>query len=295
MTARSRTFCVAAALAGLAALCTPNQRASAQTAAPVPKAGAAKAASTGPWQPAKRKDGQPDIEGYYQAIGGGGGAGTNMEPMAGMMGTSATSPGIVIDPPDGKIPYLPWARVRRDEVQRGHLTPTQAQVDTRNRGWPDGVPRINYYSVNPFQIVQSEGGVLILYEAQHEFRFIPLDGRPQPDSGVTMWMGSSRGHWEGTTLVVEVTNINDRVRFSVSGDFASDGVKITERWQWVDRDTIQHSATFEDPKVYARPFTVAKTIKRQLQKGFEIMEYAGVEGEKDAPLMVDIPATLQKK
>jgi hypothetical protein len=245
--------------------------------------------------PSKRADGQPDIEGYYQAIGGEGGAGTNLEPMAGMMGGSATSPGIIIDPPDGKVPYLPWARVRRDEVQKSHLKPNQAQVDTRNRGWPDGVPRINYYSVNPFQILQPNGAVLILYEAQHEFRFIPLDGRPQIDNGVKLWMGSSRGHWEGNTLVVEVRNINDRVRYSVSGDFASDEVKITERWNWIDVDTIRHSATFEDPKVYSRPFTVAKTIRRVKDKGFEIMEYSGVEGEKDAHLMVDIPATLQKE
>ena len=240
-------------------------------------------------------DGQWDIEGYWQAIGGGGGAGTNMEPMAGMMGTANVSPGIVIDPPDGKIPYLPWARARRDEVQKDHLRPNQAQVDSRNRGWPDGVPRINYYTVNPFQIIQPKGAVVILYEAQHEFRYIPLDGRPQVDAGVKMWMGSSRGRWEGTTLVVEVGNMNDRVRFSVSGDFASDTVKVTERWQFVDRDTINHSATFEDPRVYTRPFTVAKTIKRVSQKGFELMEYSGVEGEKDAHLMVDIPATIDKK
>ena len=295
MTSTIRT-CAAAALSCAALLtCAAGGQVAAQSAA-APRAGAARpGASAGKWQPVMRKDGQPDIEGIYQATGGSGGAGTNMEPMAGMMGTSATSPGIVIDPADGKIPYLPWARVRRDEVQKSHLTPNQAQVDSRNRGWPDGVPRISYYSVNPFQIVQADGAVLMLYEAQHEFRYIPLDGRPQVDSGVKLWMGSSRGRWEGTTLVVEVTSMNDRVRFSVSGDFASDEVTVTERWNWVDRDTIQHSATFEDPKVFSRPFTVAKTLKRNASKGFEIMEYAGVEGEKDAHLMVDIPATLEKR
>lgn len=274
---------------------TAAERAVAQAPTTLRTAAPAQASGPSTWRPTTRSDGQPDIEGIYQASGGEGGAGTNMEPMPGMMGTSATSPGIVIDPPDGKIPYLPWARVRRDEVQKHHLTPNRAQVDTRNRGWPDGVPRINYYSVNPFQIVQPQGAVLILYEAQHEFRFIPLDRRPQIDPGVKLWMGSSRGRWEGNTLVVEVTNINDRVRFSVSGDFASDEVKVTERWTWVDRDTIRHSATFEDPKVFSRPFTVAKTIRRVKDPGFEIMEYSGVEGEKDQELMVDIPASLKKK
>lgn len=260
-----------------------------------PAAAMAAATQKAPAPVGKRADGQPDVEGYWQADGAGGGAGTNMEPMAGMMGTSATSPGIVIDPPDGKIPYLPWARVRRDEVQKDHLRPNQAQVDSRNRGWPDGVPRINYYSVNPFQIIQPKGAVVILYEAQHEFRFIPLDGRAPLDNGVKLWMGSSRGHWEGNTLVAEVRNMNDRVRFTVSGDFASDDVKVTERWEFVDHETIKHSATFEDPKVYARPFTVAKTIRRvKVTKNFELMEYSGVEGDKDTHLMVDIPATLHQ-
>jgi hypothetical protein len=218
----------------------------------------------------------------------GGGAGTNME-------TKGRSRGIVIDPPDGKIPYLPWARARRDEVWDHMDHPNPAQVDTRNRGWPDGVPRLNYYFVNQFQVLQPEGAVLILYEAQHEFRYIPLDGRPQIDDGVKLWMGSSRGRWEGTTLVVDVASINDRVRLSIAGDFASDQVRVQERWTWRNRDTIRHTAVITDPSVFTRPFTVAMTIMRHKDPNFELMEYSGVEGEKDAHLMVDIPAALKKE
>ena len=262
----------------------PQRRAAAAPPAPTP----------GPW-PVKLKDGQPDVQGIWQAAGPEGASGLTVEPLPNMMGGAATAPGIVVDPPDGRIPYLPWARARRDEVREHLLTLNRAQVDTRNRGWPDGVPRINYYSVNPFQITQPAGAVVILYEAQHEFRYIPLDGRPQIDSGIKLWMGSSRGHWEGTTLVVDVMNIYDRVRFSVAGDFASDDVKITERWKFVNADTIAHSATFVDPKVYTQPWTVAKTIRRVKDNGFEIMEYSGVEGEKDQDLMVDIPANTPGK
>ena len=234
-------------------------------------------AQTAAW-PVKLKDGQPDVQGVW-------------EPKAGNSGRP--SKGWVTDPPDGRIPYLPWARVRRDEVKNHHLDPNAAQVDTRTRGWPDGVPRLSFY--RPFQIFQPSGAVLMLYEVQHEFRYIPLDGRPLLDDGVKLWMGSSRGHWEGTTLVVEVRNISDQVRFSVVGDFASDEVHITERWKFIDRDTVDLSATFDDPKVYARPWTAQQTLKRVNDPSFEAFEYAGVEEDKDSSLMVDIPSKVQEK
>jgi hypothetical protein len=148
--------------------------------------------------------------------------------------------------------------------------------------------------VDPFQILQPAGALVILYEAQHEFRYIPLDGRPQIDDRVKLWMGSSRGHWEGSTLVVNVANVTDRVRLSIVGDFASHALTVTERWTWIDRNTIRHTATLADPHVFERPFTVAVTIRRVLTPGFEIIEDSGVEGEKDAQLMVEIPAALQK-
>ena len=264
----------------------------AQQAPPPRGAASSPAPARRPW-PVKLKDGQPDVQGFWQPSGRGGSAGTNIEPLPGVMGDTKITEGIVVDPPDGRIPYRPWARVRRDEVKDRHLKPNAAQVGTRTRGWPDGVPRLNYYQ--PFQITQPSGAVLILYEVQHEVRYIPLDDRPQIDSGIKLWMGSSRGHWEGTTLVVDVTNISDRVRFSIAGDFASDDVKITERWKFADADTVEHSATFEDPKVFTRPWTVAKTLKRMKDPAYEIMEYAGVEGDRDGSLMVDIPAAVQEK
>ncbi len=110
-----------------------------------------------------------------------------------------------------------------------------------------------------------------------------------------LWLGSSRGRWEGTTLVVEVTNITDQVRLSVVGDFASDSLKITERWHFSGDGTAVVTATFDDPRVYARPWTVSKKIERVKEPHFEVMEYAGVEGEKDAHLMVDIPKNAAEK
>lgn len=246
------------------------------------------------WKAPLHPSGQPNVEGIYQAVGNEGGSfGINIEPMTGVMGSKRLTPGIVIDPPDKMIPYLPWARARRDEMRDASMiAPTAAMVDTRNRGWAEGVPRINYYGVPgaAFQILQQKDAVLILYEVQHEFRYIPLDGRKQVDEPVKLFMGSSRGRWVGNTLVVDVSNITDRHRISIAGDFASDKLKITEYWTWIDQDTIKHRATFTDPQVFTRPWTVAMTIRRVKDKGYELLEYAGVEGDKDAHLMVDIPA-----
>ncbi len=246
------------------------------------------------WKAPAHPSGQPNVEGIYQAVGNEGGSfGINIEPMTGVMGSKRLTPGIVIDPTDKMIPYLPWARARRDEMRDASMiAPTQAMVDTRNRGWSEGVPRINYYGVPgaAFQILQQKNAVLILYEVQHEFRYIPLDGRPQIDEPVKLFMGSSRGRWVGNTLVVEVSNITDRHRISIAGDFASDKLKVTEYWTWIDQDTIKHRATFTDPQVFTRPWTVAMTIRRLKDKGYELLEYAGVEGDKDSDLMVDIPA-----
>jgi hypothetical protein len=284
--------CSAMALGGVVLWAAGYSHLAAQEKPQRREAAAAPAPARPAW-PVKLKDGQPDMQGFWQSSGRGGGAGSNIEPLQGVMGENKISEGIVVDPPDGRIPYLPWARVRRDEVKDHHLKPNAAQVDTRTRGWPDGVPRLNYYQ--PFQILQPAGAVVILYEVQHEFRYIPVTGRPQTENGIKLWMGSSRGRWEGNTLVVDVTNISDRVRFSIAGDFATDEVKITERWKFVDADTVEHSATFDDPKVFTRPWTVAKTLKRLKDPAYEIMEYSGVEGDRDGALMVDIPANVKEQ
>ncbi len=101
-------------------------------------------------------------------------------------------------------------------------------------------------------------------------------------------MGTSRGRWEGTTLVVEVKNLSDRMRLSLQGDFASDALTVTERWNFVDAHTLQYSATLTDQKVYTQPWTVSHKIERNPDPAFELMEYAGVEGERDVDLMREI-------
>jgi hypothetical protein len=102
-------------------------------------------------------------------------------------------------------------------------------------------------------------------------------------------MGDSRGHWEGNTLVVEVTGNNDKTWFDIVGDFHSDSLRITERYTYVDPDTISYEATFEDPNVYTRPFKMAlafgRTVSGEEAKSYELLESACYEGDRNMQRM----------
>jgi hypothetical protein len=237
-----------------------------------------------------RTNGHPDLQGLW--ANGTAIFSLNIEPpshlqkygaplAAGALGASRT---IVIEPPDGILPLQPWALERRNKVMAEYRAPSPALMDPQTRGWPDGVPRLHYYGTcnssmgGPIQIMQPPGSVVFLYEVQHEFRIVPLDGRPRPGTDIKLWMGSSHGRWEGDTLVIDVTNHNDATRFDVVGNFHSDDMRVTERWTLENKDTLQYRATIDDPRVYTKPWTLAVTHKR-CPAGTEIMEYAGVEGD----------------
>ena len=259
------------------------------------------------WPPLTR-DGQPNIEGLWAS--GTGISSLNLEPreylrsigMPERGGTggrtaqaeeSAAPPRQsdrmrwveLLDPPDQILPYQPWAKERRDAIMRDYLHPTPAQMDPQTRGWPNGVPRANYYTSHdgsvggPIQTLQPPGYVVFLYEAHHEFRVVPLDGRPHIGSDITLWMGDSRGHWERNTLVIDATNHNETTRFDVVGDFHSDEMRVTERWTFADPDTLEYTATIDDPNVYTRPWTIGTSYSRSFPEN-ELMEYAAVEGDR---------------
>ena len=91
-------------------------------------------------------------------------------------------------------------------------------------------------------------------------------------------MGDSRGRWEGTSLVVNVTNHNDKPWLDWAGNFHSDALRVLERWTFVDGDTIKYEATMEDPKVYSRPWKMAFMYSRIKQEGFQLLEDSCYEG-----------------
>jgi len=154
------------------------------------------------------------------------------------------------------IPYTPAALKKRNANFE-----KRAELDPFNKCFMPGVPRIMYIE-HPFQIFQTPNHVAIAFEWSSVYRLIYTDGSKHQD-GIEFWMGDSRGHWEGDTLVIEVTNHNDQTWLDAAGDFHSEQLKVTERYTMTDPDTIQYEVTLEDPKTYTRPWKISMPFYRQ--------------------------------
>lgn len=251
--------------------------------APAPAAGQAAAAPA--WSPPRTADGQPDMQGFWVAEPGSVAFTHNIETGLDpnhhkMAGFTFKERSLVVDPPDGKVPYLPWAAAKRKtyyDVREN--PPTPADFDPVAQCLLTGVPRM-HYQPGGFQIVQVPGYVFFLAEFEHAYRIVPLDGRPHVGNSIRLWMGDSRGRWEGNTLIVDVTNRNGRTWFDWSGNFQSDTLHMVERWTFVDTDTIRYEATLEDPNVYSRPWTIRFGILRNKQEGYQLLEDACYEGNR---------------
>ena len=200
---------------------------------------------------------------------------------------------MIIDPPDGKVPLQPWAATKREEImaKRDQLE----FLDPRVKCLPAAVPRGNLpVGYNTYQFVQMPGAVVILYEWNHLFRHIPLDGSPHVASDIRLGMGDSRGHWEGDTLVVDVTNFTENTWVvghgappenapassftSGHGVFHSDELHVVERFTLADADTIHYEATITDPKVFMQPWTISYNAFMRGQEDHILYEYACHEG-----------------
>ena len=165
----------------------------------------------------------------------------------------------------GEIPYTPEAAAKRQQNFQNRAT-----EDPNNKCFLPGVPRANYMPL-PFQIFQTGKNVAILYEYVHAYRLIPLDGSKHPDD-VDFWMGDSRGHWEGDTLVVDVADNNDQTWFDASGNFHSGALHVVERYTRTGPDTILYEATIEDPKVFIKPWKISLPLYRRPEKNFQLMD-----------------------
>jgi len=242
---------------------------------------AARAGAVASYVPARTPDGQPDIQGFWRPIG----SFYNIQDLEFeelyqhfRQDPALRGKSLIIDPPDGKIPYQPWALEKSNQVLEHHANPTAQFLDPVARCFVQGVPR--HLNNREFEIFQPSGYIVVFNMAHHAYRAIPLNGGPHIPEPIKLWMGDSRGRWEGNTLVVDVTNNNDQTWFDVVGSFHSDAMRVTERFVPVSADTIEYTAVITDPKVYTRPWTMKLTFRRIRDYGAELYEEACFEGNE---------------
>jgi hypothetical protein len=252
------------------------------------------AAAVGTRTVPRTPDGRPDLQGLWNNAAPMGavhsleeGQDPTSEIIVGRSGAGDAGPIIIVDPADGKIPYQPAAAARRRQLLVDTFTPTKIEhIDPHARSALDGVPRINFVP-GGLQIREVAGYLVILYESNHSYRVIPMDGRPHPGKDIKLWMGDSRGRWEGNTLVVDVTNFNEDTWFDAHGTFHSDALHVVERWTMDGPDRINYEVTIEDPKVFAKPWKIAFAINRNKTAGHEYWEDARFEGERDVERILE--------
>ncbi|HTE41669.1 MAG TPA: hypothetical protein VK629_12610 [Steroidobacteraceae bacterium] len=240
------------------------------------------------WKPKRLADGQPDVQGFYRPQHQGTYSLTNPrngqdgKPDAdGQVRARPKRPSRIVDPADGEVPYQPWARIKQQYLRSNFETPYKQEfIDPQARCLPGGVNRTQWWGES--EIRQYPGVVIFLFQAAH--RVVYLDGRPHIPNGIKLWMSDSRGHWEGSSLVIDTTNSNSKHRLSNEGDFASDKVHIRERFTFVNANTYQYEATLTDPSVYTQPWTVSSLHLREHgdEPEWEAWEYGCIEGEKNS-------------
>lgn len=174
--------------------------------------------------------------------------------------------GYIKDPPDGKIPYAPGEAAKRDENAKNEKT-----ADLVNRCYFPGVPRLMYMGY-PFQIFETDKYVAIVSEYAHVYRMIYLDGSPHIDFP-GLWLGDSRGHWEGDTLVTDVTNFNDQTWFDKAGNHHSDQLHVTERFTRTGPHSLSYEATISDPKTFTKDWKIVVPMRQKTGPTARLMEY----------------------
>jgi hypothetical protein len=222
-------------------------------------------------------DGTPDISGYYMADAGGSNYGLEFKPRDFL---TPASRGVVIDPPDGMLPYQTWARAERIDRElphRGYDDPTAHCFVTA------GVPR-SHYVPSPFYILQPPGYVVILHE-RTSWRIIPLDGREHLPDSIRLWQGDSVGRWEGDVLVVESRNFNGKHWLNEVGDVISHMQTVVETFTPVSEYQVMYRATITDPIPYSRPWTMEMPFDRSDD---ELLEVACLEDDNDLQHLKDV-------
>lgn len=225
-------------------------------------------AQTQGYRAPRTADGKPDLNGIWQALNSadwdleGHAAATGPVPVLGAVFARPAGLGVV---EGDEIPYLPAAAAKKKENQANWV-----KLDPEVKCYLPGVPRATYMPY-PFQIVQSQNTVLISYEYAGAVRIINM-GAPTK-APADSWMGWSNGHWEGETLVVDVTSQNEDTWFDHAGDFHSDALQVVERYTRRSAEILEYEATIKDPKVFSRSWKISMPLYRHVEKNARLLEY----------------------
>jgi hypothetical protein len=216
----------------------------------------------GVWQPNSTTPGT-----WEEANRGSGLGGTGVDPAAPVAPSSSDR-----QTREG-APYQEWAAKKVLEAfnRRGIDDPTAQCL-------PPGIPRLYSVGLFPVKIIQSPDQIVILYEYMNVFRIIPLNAK-HPDDVEPTYLGDSVAHWEGDTLVVDMTGFNEKTWLVGGGTFHSDKLHITERYRRVNKDRIDYEAVMEDPEVLTKPWVYRTSL--MLRNGTRLHEYACAENNLD--------------
>ena len=236
---------------------------------------------------AARAGAHPDLNGVWQTLNG---ANWNIEPHAasaspalrpgpggvpiptkevvalGAVGSVPAGLGVVVG---GAIPYKPEALKKRDENRAKWL-----ERDPEIKCYLPGVPRATYMGL-PFQILQSDKQILFAYEYASAVRNIAL--KDPGEAPIDSWMGQSYGRWEGNSLVVTVTGLNDSTWLDRAGNHHSDQMKVVERYTPIDATHLRYEAEITDPETYTRPWKMEMVLYKRIGADARLQQFKCVE------------------
>ena len=230
-------------------------------------------AQEGGYEAPRHYDGNPDINGVWQAINsahwdleGHSAAGGPSE--YGVLTAMPPGVGVVVE---GEIPYQDWAREQRQKNFENRW-----REDPEAKCYLPGVPRATYMPF-PFQILQGTVQIMIVYGFAEANRTIHMDKENPAPAPIDSWMGRSHGRWEGETLVVEAAGFTGQAWFDRAGNFASDTLRVTERYTPVGPNSLMYEATLEDENVFTEAWTIRMPLYRRLEEHVRVLEFKCVE------------------
>ncbi len=230
------------------------------------------AAQSAAYRAPRTANGRPNLSGIWQALNTanwdiqGHAASAGPFPQLGAIG--AVPPGLGVVEGDA-LPYLPEAAAKKKQNHENWLT-----LDPEVKCYLPGVPRATYMPY-PFQIVQSDKTILFAYQYAGAVRTVNME--KATEAPIDSWMGWSNGHWEGETLVVDVTGLNDKTWFDRAGNFHSDALHVVERYTPRSPESLLYEARIEDPKVFSRPWKMSMILYRHEEPNAQLLEFKCVE------------------